>query len=62
MTIEEAKEYAKTMSFRQAVYNAMQGRAVPYRKATAIKLRELLALADEIDKHRKDEPNVKRRI
>lgn len=49
MTREEAEEYAKTMSFRQAVYNAMQGKSVPYRKATAIKLRELLGLVDRIE-------------
>lgn len=58
MTREEAEEYAKTMSFRQAVYNAMAGKCIPFRKATAIKLRELLLLADEIDRHRKEEPDM----
>lgn len=49
MTVEEAKEYAKTMSYTEAVYNALQGRAVPYRKATRIKLDELLEKAKELD-------------
>lgn len=49
MTVEEAKEYAKTMSYTEAVYNALQGRAVPYKKATKIKLDELLKSANELD-------------
>ena len=49
MTVEEAKEYAKTMSYTDAVYNALQGRAVPYRKATKIKLNELLQKANELE-------------
>ena len=50
MTVEEAKEYAKTMSYEEAVYNALQGRAVPYKKATKIKLDELVKIARELDK------------
>lgn len=42
MTREEAEAYAKDMTYRDAVYNALQGRAIPYRKATLIKLYELL--------------------
>ena len=53
MTVDEAKEYAKTMSYTEAVYNALQGRAVPYKKATKIKLDELLKIAKEIDKENK---------
>lgn len=49
MTLEEAKEYAKTMDYEEAVYNALQGRAVPYKKATKIKLYELLEKAKELD-------------
>ena len=48
MTKEEAKEYAKTMTFREAVLNALDGKCVPYRKATKIKLLELL---DFIEKY-----------
>lgn len=50
MTVEEAKEYTKTMSYTDAVYNALQGRAIPYRKATKIKLNELLEKAKELEK------------
>jgi hypothetical protein len=42
MTREEAEEYAKKMTYRDAVYNALQGKCIPYRKATHIKLHELL--------------------
>ena len=42
MTREEAKEYAKDITYRDAVYNALQGKCIPYRKATLIKLHELL--------------------
>ena len=42
MTQEEAKEYAKHMTFRDAVANALDAKCVPYRKATKIKLIELL--------------------
>lgn len=46
MNKEEAKEYAKNMSYRDAVYNALQGRCIPYRKATTIKLNELLDMLE----------------
>ena len=46
MTREEAKEYAKTMTYRDAVYNALQGKCIPYRKATLIKLYELLDVVE----------------
>lgn len=44
MTREEAEEYEYTneMTYRDAVYNALQGKCIPYRKATLIKLYELL--------------------
>ena len=42
MTNEEAEEYAKNMTYRDAVYNALHGKCIPYRKATIIKLYELL--------------------
>ena len=52
MTREEAQEHAKHMTYEDAVYNALQGRAIPYRKATLIKLHELLKVAKKIDKDR----------
>lgn len=48
MNRQEAEEYAKQMSYREAVTNALAGRAIPYRKATMIKLHELLKIVDEI--------------
>lgn len=47
MTREEAEEYAKEMTYRNAVYNALQGKCIPYRKATLIKLYELLDIVEE---------------
>ena len=52
MTVEEAKEYSKTMTYTDAVFNAMQGRSIPYRKATKIKLKELLEIAKKYDKEK----------
>lgn len=49
MTVAEAREYAKTMTYTNAVYNALQGKSIPYRKATMIKLFELIKLAKELD-------------
>lgn len=41
MTREEAKEYAKTMTYLDAIYNLKQAKFIPYRKATFIKIIEL---------------------
>ena len=46
MTREEAEEYAKEMTYRDAVYNALQGKCIPYRKSTLIKLYELLDMVE----------------
>lgn len=48
MTREEAEEIAKEMTYRDAVYNALQGKCIPYRKATLIKLYELLDVVDRL--------------
>ena len=42
MNMKEAEEIAKKMTFREAVNNALRGMCVPYKKATRIKLNELL--------------------
>lgn len=42
MTREEAEKYAENMTYREALYNLKQGKSVPYRKATFIKVNELL--------------------
>ena len=45
MTREEAKEYAKNMSYADAIYNLYQAKSISYKKATLIKLKEM---ADKI--------------
>ena len=42
MTEEEAKRYAENMTYHEAIYNLKQAKSVPYRKATFIKVNELL--------------------
>ena len=61
MNMEEAKEYAREMSYCDAVYNALKGRAIPYRQATKIKLEELLKIAQQIDelKENDNEDNIR---
>jgi len=46
MTTEEAKEYAKHMTYSDAVQNALKAKCVPYRKATLMKLHELLDIIE----------------
>lgn len=50
MNLEEAKKVAENMTFSDAVYNALDGKSIPYRKATKIKLLELLEIAKQLDK------------
>ena len=50
INMEEAQIIANKMSFTSAVYNALNARCVPYRKATKIKLNELLDIAKDVDK------------
>ena len=57
MNIAEAEEIAKKMTFRDAVYNALRGRCVPYKKATRIKLNELLEMLDKRGKWVKEIPS-----
>lgn len=52
MNREDAEEFAKEMTYRDAIYNALQGKSIPYRKATFIKLYELL---DKIEKKENEE-------
>lgn len=42
MTREEAEKYAENMTYREAIHNLKQAKSVPYRKATFIKVNELL--------------------
>lgn len=54
MTKEEAKEYAKEMTYRDAVHNALHGKCIPYRKATLIKLYELLDMIEPKESENKE--------
>lgn len=47
MTEEEAKRYAENMTYHEAICNLKQAKSVPYRKATFIKVNELL---DELER------------
>lgn len=57
MTNEEAEEYAKNITYRDAVYNALQGRCIPYRKATLIKLHELLDMIEPLKREIEQQPS-----
>ncbi len=48
MNLEQAKEYAKRMTYREAVANVKTSKGIKYRKATMIKLRELAEIANRI--------------
>lgn len=50
MNTEQAKAYAKMMTYRQAVSNCYHAKGIMFRKATMIKLRELAEIADSLDK------------
>ena len=45
MNTDDAREVANRMTYEDAIYNVMQGRCIPYKKATKIKLTELLKIA-----------------
>ena len=45
----DAQEIANTMSYQQALHNVFNGKSIPYRKATFMKLTELVALAEKLD-------------
>lgn len=47
MTKEEAKKYADNMTYRDAINNLMKARSIPYRKATFIKINELLKTLEQ---------------
>lgn len=55
MNTEKAHEIAKQMTYRDAVINALQGRCVPFKKATRIKLTELLEIVESMEKEVKND-------
>lgn len=48
MNRAQAEEYAKTMTYKQAISNIWTGKGIMYRKATMIKLHELAEIADRL--------------
>ena len=48
MTREEAIEYAKNMTYQDAIRNTVYAKGVSYKKATRIKLHELAEIADKL--------------
>ena len=48
MNSSQAEEYAKTMTYKEAISNIRTGKGVRYRKATMIKLHELAEIADKL--------------
>ena len=48
MNKAQAEEYAKTMTYKQAIGNIWSGKGIKYRKATMIKLHELAEIADKL--------------
>ena len=48
MNKAQAEEYAKTMTYKQAIGNIQTGKGIKYRKATMIKLHELAEIADKL--------------
>lgn len=53
MTKDETEEYAKKMTYRNAVHNALKGKCIPHRKATLIKLHELLDIIEPQESEKK---------
>jgi len=49
MNLEGAKIVADKMTYADAVCNALGSKCVPYRKATKIKLKELIEIAKSVD-------------
>ena len=48
MNRTQAEEYAKTMTYKQAISNIRTGKGVVHRKATMIKLHELAEIVDRL--------------
>ena len=48
MNRAQAEEYAKTMTYKQAIGNIRTGKGIVYKKATMVKLHELAEIADKL--------------
>ena len=60
MNTEQAQDISKNMSYQQALHNVFNGKSIPYRKATFMKLTELVALAEKLDMN--EENNATRKL
>ena len=49
MNTEQAQDISKNMSYQEALHNVFRGKSIPYRKATFMKLTELVTLAEKLD-------------
>lgn len=45
----DAQDISKNMSYQEALHNVFRGKSIPYRKATFMKLTELVTLAEKLD-------------
>lgn len=59
MNMQEAEKVAENMSYRQAVINCLYARCVPYRKATKIKMKQLLEIAEKRDEKIKHDKQIR---
>lgn len=53
MNKEDAKRLADRMTYSEAIMNCFYAKGIRYRKATKIKLNELLEIANRLDKQEK---------
>jgi hypothetical protein len=50
----DAQDISKNMSYQEALHNVFSGKSIPYRKATFMKLTELVTLAEKLDMNEED--------
>ena len=55
MTNEDARRIADRMTYSEAIMNCFYAKGIRYRKATKIKLNELLEIANCLDKQESEE-------
>lgn len=48
MNRSQAEEYAKNMTYQEAIRNTFRAKGIGYKKATRIKLQELAEIADKL--------------
>ena len=58
MNNEDAKRIADRMTYREAIMNCFYAKGIRYRKATKIKLNELLEIANSLDKQESEDKQL----